>query len=253
MRYGTGSRYIFCFHGYGETADTFSFLYSHLLPGQTLIAIDLPFHGKTDWKEGIGLGSQMLAAIMEEISGTNHPPYILIGYSLGGRIALHYCQDFPERIKKLVLLAPDGLKLNPWYWFATQTRMGSALFSFTVQRPAVLSRILNTGHHLNLVNSSIYKFVRQHLHRKEVRSALYARWMCMRFFRPDLRRVRSLITQHNISIRLLYGAHDRMIRPSRGEKFRKGIESFCTLQVIDSGHGVLDEKNVQVISHLIQS
>jgi hypothetical protein len=41
----------------------------------------------------------------------------------------------PEQIEKLVLLAPDGLKVNFWYWLATQTWLGKNSFCFTMKHP----------------------------------------------------------------------------------------------------------------------
>ena len=54
------------------------------------------------------------------------------------------------------------------------------------------------------------------------------------------------------SVRLIYGKHDRIILASRGEKFRKGIEEYCDLSVISSGHQVLHEKNaVEIMQALL--
>jgi pimeloyl-ACP methyl ester carboxylesterase len=48
-------------------------------------------------------------------------------------------------------------------------------------------------------------------------------------------------------LRLIYGRHDRIIRASVAERFRKGIENQTSISVIDSGHQVLHEKHVQEI------
>jgi pimeloyl-ACP methyl ester carboxylesterase len=52
IQYGYGPGLIFCFHGYGENAVSFAIFEEILGDRFTLIAIDFPFHGKTDWQEG---------------------------------------------------------------------------------------------------------------------------------------------------------------------------------------------------------
>jgi pimeloyl-ACP methyl ester carboxylesterase len=100
---------------------------------------------------------------------------------------------------------------------------------------------------LKLVNSSIFKFVNYYIGEAEVRRLLYARWTCMRKFRPGIKHIKSLVREKDCKVRLVYGEHDRIILSSVGERFRKGIEEQCTLSVIHSGHQVLHEKHIDEI------
>jgi len=95
--------------------------------------------------------------------------------------------------------------------------------------------------------------VKAYINDKMVRLELYERWTCMRKIRPDLLAVKRIVSQYKIPVYLIYGNYDRIIRHERGEKFRRGIESFCTLQVIQSGHQLLKEKNAGLIIGLLQS
>ena len=51
LRLGTGSRLLICFHGFGDHAVIWRNLEKKMGRKFTLIAIDLPFHGHTDWRE----------------------------------------------------------------------------------------------------------------------------------------------------------------------------------------------------------
>jgi len=172
---------------------------------------------------------------------------------MGARLALTMFEENPDSITKLVLLAPDGLKVNKWYWLATQSYAGSRLFSFTMKYPQWFLILMNALAAVGLVNSSIYKFVRHYIQTPEVRELLFKRWICMRKFRPSLPKIKKQILSKKIPIKLLYGKHDKMILPARGKKFQIGIESFCTLHVIDSGHQVLHEKNAALIAKLLET
>ena len=253
-QFGSGPNAAICFHGFGEDAATFDFIANYAGNQYTFYSIDLPFHGKTEWKEGLNFTHTDLREIVEEIllennyklQSTNYK-FTLLGFSLGGRVALSLYQAMPEKIEKMVLLAPDGLKINYWYWLATQTWLGNNFFAFTMKKPSWFFGLLKLMNKLKLVNSSVFKFVNYYIGDAEVRRLLYARWTTLRKLKPNLRRIKSLVREHQTPVRLIYGKHDRIILPSVGEKFRKGIEKYCTLTVIHSGHQVLHEKHIQEI------
>src|SRR5258705_3195307 len=253
-RFGSGPRPAFCFHGFGEDASSFNFLANYAGSQYTFYSIDLPFHGKTDWKDGLTFTTSDLLQIVEEVLQQNNYKLqttnyklTLLGFSLGGRIALSLFQLIPGKIEKLVLMAPDGLKINFWYWLATQTWAGNKFFHFTMKHPGWFCGFLKLMNKLKLVNSSVFKFVDYYIGEAEVRRLLYARWTCMRKFRPEIKHIKSFIKEENCKVRLIYGEHDRIILSSVGEKFRKGIEEQCLVSVIHSGHQVLHEKHAEEI------
>jgi pimeloyl-ACP methyl ester carboxylesterase len=254
--FGTGQKLLLCLHGYGESEASFHFLERYISADYTLIAPDLPFHGKTQWHEGMNFSIADLVAITEALHAKHtdgNSRITLLGYSMGGRVALQLLQSLSTRIEKTVLLAPDGLKVNIWYWLATQTWPGNRLFRFTMKHPGWFFTLLQTGNKLKLINQSVLKFTRHYIHDTAVRRLLYERWTCMRAIKPNLASIKKLIRTHDLPVCLLYGQYDRIIRHTRGEKFRSGIESFCTLHIIQTGHQVLQEKYVNEIIQLIES
>ena len=255
---GSGPRIAFCFHGYGEESGCFDFLEEQAGASFSLFAIDLPFHGQTDWAEGItftitDLQQIVLQILQQHGKKIEEQPLTLVGFSLGGRMALHLYQHMPGHIERLVLLAPDGLKVNGWYWLATQTWAGKQLFAFTMQHPGWFFFILRGLNKLKLVNSSIFKFVNFYIGNTQVREDLYRRWICLRKIRPHIRSVKSIVKEQQTPVRLLYGQYDRIILPVVGERFCSGIEDHCRLTVIGCGHQVLHPKNVAAILHALQS
>jgi pimeloyl-ACP methyl ester carboxylesterase len=251
---GRGPETLICFHGYAEEAGVFDFLARYAGHLFTIYSIDLPFHGKTDWKEGLLFTPDDLLNIVNGILTrddkgylASSAAYMLLGFSLGGRMALSLYEAKPEAVKKLVLLAPDGLKINFWYWLATQTWAGNKLFAVTMKRPGWFFWLLKLMNKFGLINASIFKFVNYYIGNKEVRDLLYVRWTALRKVKPRLRTCKSFIRERNTPVRLVYGKHDRIILSSVGEKFRKGIEQQCTLSVIPSGHQVLHEKHAEDI------
>ena len=197
--------------------------------------------------------SNLLEILKEILSQTNRQPAAsneklsIMGFSLGGRIVLSLYQAMPGQIEKLILLAPDGLKVNFWYWLATQTWFGNKLFYFTMKHPGWFFGFLKMLNKLGLVNTSVFKFVNFYIGDKDIRQLLYQRWMVLRKLKPGIKRIKSLIQKNDTKLRLIYGTHDRIILPARGKKFIRGIEKQCKLTVIHSGHQVLHENHIEEI------
>lgn len=256
-RFGRGPSIVLCFHGYGEEAAQFSFLEKYVGDRYSFYAIDLPFHGATNWKEGLNFTNEDLTKIAAQVLLENNPvtenlKYNLVGFSLGGRVALSLYQAEPARVQKLILLAPDGLKVNFWYWLATQSSLGNRLFALSMKRPGWFFALLKFLNKLGFVNSSVYKFVNYYIGNPEARDLLYKRWTGLRGLKPNLSGIQAYIRQYSTPTRLLYGKYDRIILPARGEKFQKGIEELCTINVVDAGHQVLHENHVKSIIQALQ-
>lgn len=250
-RFGSGPKTAICFHGYGEDASTYAFLEIFAGNQYTFYSINLPFHGNTEWNDGLDFTQSDLSQIVEAILKKtdfelriHNYKLTLMGFSLGGRAALSLCHAMPEKIEKLVLLAPDGLKVNFWYWLTTQSWAGNKFFRFTMKHPGWFFGFLKLLNKLRLVNASIFKFVNFYIGNTEVRQLLYDRWTTLRKLKPDIKPIKTIIRKNAIQVRLVYGKYDRIILSSVGEKFRKGIEEYCTLSVIQSGHQVLHEKHI---------
>jgi len=100
---------VVALHGFtGQGAD-FGPLRDFLPPGTSLAAPDLPGHGSKKLLKDLSAYSlpAHLAAISEAATA---PQVTLLGYSMGGRLALHWAIAHPERIRRLILVgASPGL------------------------------------------------------------------------------------------------------------------------------------------------
>ncbi|HYC27325.1 MAG TPA: alpha/beta hydrolase [Chitinophagaceae bacterium] len=251
---GHGPQSLVCFHGYGETGASFDFLENHLSASHKIIAIDLPFHGSTEWKEPL-LNARVLADVIKALLAhlnTEIKNLQLMGFSMGGRMALCVLEQMPAQVSKLVLLAPDGLTVNFWYWLSTQTAPGNSLFKFTMRKPGWFLGMLRLSNKLRIINQSIYKFIEYYIHDEAVRKELYERWTGMSKCTPSMKRVRSLISRHQVAVRLLYGKYDRIISHKRGSKLFSDAPN-CTVRVLSCGHQVLHEKNAEAICNALSS
>jgi pimeloyl-ACP methyl ester carboxylesterase len=254
-QYGTGNKLLLCFHGYGESGASFGFLEKYIAGDFTAIALDFPLHGQTIWSEGMNFDASDLLVIIDKIINSKSIPKqkkCLLGFSMGGRVALALMEHITEDIEKIILVAPDGLTISFWYWLATQTILGNRLFYLTMQYPGWFFFLLKIGNMLRIINQSVFKFASHYLHNKPIRTILYNRWTLMRKFRPNSKKIKQLVIHNQIPTKLLYGEFDRIIRYQVAEQFRIGIESLCTLDIIHSGHQLLLEKNAAHILSLLK-
>jgi 2-succinyl-6-hydroxy-2,4-cyclohexadiene-1-carboxylate synthase len=84
-------------HGFTQSARSWGRLEAALAPGHELVMPDLPGHGDSPPATG-GLGEA--AALVGDSCGAGS----YVGYSLGGRVALHLALARPELVERLVLV-----------------------------------------------------------------------------------------------------------------------------------------------------
>ncbi|NQV30766.1 MAG: 2-succinyl-6-hydroxy-2,4-cyclohexadiene-1-carboxylate synthase [Candidatus Marinimicrobia bacterium] len=104
------------FHGFMGSGTDWQPMIDDLFPEYCNILVDLPGHGKSNHSSK---GSYLnylnylnyLDVLMDQLSNQGFGTFVAIGYSLGGRVALHFQQRFPRRILGLVgLSTAPGLK-----------------------------------------------------------------------------------------------------------------------------------------------
>jgi pimeloyl-ACP methyl ester carboxylesterase len=243
-----GSNWIFCFHGYGESGESFGLFSPFLGIDYTLIAIDIPFHGKTDWNGPLLFEPNSLIELIDLITGSNQTKLHFFAYSMGGRIALRLFELMPNRVQSMILVAPDGLHQNKWQWFTTKTKLGNSIFKYTMQYPGWLFQLINIANKLKLLNPSISKFVHYYLDDPKERADLYKIWTTTRLFRPSVKKIQSLIDKHPISMKLIFGKHDRIILTKRGVHFSKGRNEQIKVIELEAGHQLLQKKYAPTIA-----
>ena len=250
-QFGNGQTLLICLHGYGEDAASFAFLEPFIGSDFTCIALEMPFHGNTNWNESYPFTVTILTEIIELIwQGPVENAYV-IGYSMGGRIALQLLEYIPACISKLILVAPDGLQKNIWYTLSTQNSVGNTLFHYTMRNPDWFFSTVSLLYKLGFINKSIYNFVHFYLDDAESRMLLYQRWTILRKFNPRISILQKMIQHHKIKLRMLYGKYDRIILSKRGYRLMKHLEENVQLLEIDAGHQLLKVKYKDVLLSLI--
>ncbi len=260
--YGTGPKVILAFHGYGDSGNQFNILQHEMGNAYTIIAPDMPLHGKTKWNEDDFVLDDLvfiLNKILEELPGVQTgvkrnclqilpkgtetedcDKFSMLSFSMGGRIVLNLLEKIPRQIERVVLVAPDGLHENFWYRIGTRTFAGNRFFRYTMKQPNWLFLIMRMGEKTNLLHTSLTRIVHYYMDDEQERNLLYKRWMLLRNFRPHLATIKKVSAKFQIPVRILFGKYDKIIRSKRGDVFSKSPN--VKIKIIDAGHRLMQPK-----------
>jgi len=107
---GKSSETLICIHGLGSNKKAFSKNIDYLSHYIRVIALDLPNYGnssKGDYPSTLKFFSEIIKDFIQELKLDK---VILCGHSMGGQIAILTALNFPDMVKKLILIAPAGLE-----------------------------------------------------------------------------------------------------------------------------------------------
>lgn len=252
LRWGSGPRLLLAFHGYGNDAQLFQVFEPLLRDRYTVVAVDLPYHGRSDWKPAGELLPEEVLELLAHFREAYHADKVsLLGFSLGGRVSLFLAQERPEWIEQVALIAPDGLAFNTLYYFVTRTTAGKQLFRSMLAGPDRYFRLFDFLHRRKWLDPSRYRFVMHYLGSPESRHLLGNVWPSLRFILPETKKVKFAIRQYGIPVHLYMGRYDRVIPVKLGEAFAAGAKEV-TLHILEKGHRLVDEETAALVaSHLL--
>ena len=103
LRWGTEPVRVVFLHGGGQNAHTWDTVILGL--GLPALAIDLPGHGRSDWREDGDYGPALNAAAVQPVIAELAPRAdLVVGMSLGGLTAMRLAVSAPHLVRKLVMI-----------------------------------------------------------------------------------------------------------------------------------------------------
>ena len=122
--YGEGEPLVLLHGGFGAI-EMFGPALGELAKGRQLIAMDLQAHGRTGPLERTMSFEAMATDVAELIKFLKHEKADVMGYSMGGGVALRTAIDHPEVVDRLVLVS-TAFAFSNWHDFNQQGMKGMA-------------------------------------------------------------------------------------------------------------------------------
>lgn len=246
QKHGSGEKPLLVFHGFGQSAFTFQFLSSAAV-GQThtLYLFDLFFHGDSVWAlEETALEKSVWKNLMELFfQQESVSRFSVLGFSMGGKFALSTVESFPDRVAKIYLLAPDGIKTSFWYSMATFPHALRHLFKSMITHPKRFHRLVTGAHAIGLIDKGILRFVEYQMNTEEKRRRVYNSWVVFRHLKFDLQKIANVINQYAPELVFIVGKHDKIITASSMNRLLKKVNNY-QLEILEAGHNDLIHKSV---------
>ncbi len=241
--YGSGAVQVIALHGFGRTGADFA-LFGPLVDGRcTVHAFDLHFHGESatpGHRAHEPFTPAELAAYFTAFADhLGAGKVTLLGYSLGGRLALSLLTTMPQRIARVVLVAPDGLKPRPWYRGLAASRLGRRLYGRFVDDPGRAHALMHALHRTGLLRPKLHRFLLDQTDSRAKRQQVHDVWLSYRLIEPDLGDVARALEAHGIGLRLFLGRTDSVIPAHLAQALQRRAPNRVQAYLLDGGHVLL--------------
>lgn len=253
--FGSGPRALIAFHGFGRTGQDFAVFEESLGDRFTIHAFDLPFHGESpassERAETPFTPAELrdyFTAFAEHIGAEK---VTLLGFSLGGRVALSLLETMPERISRAILIAPDGLKPRPWYRALASSPWGRARYRSFIARPQRVHGIAHALKRTGLLRDKMHRFIIGQTDTRPKRELLHDVWLSYRHLEVDLFDVVANLREHGIRLDMIFGEFDSVIKSRLGHKLAAFAPEVIQVHEVPLGHQLLTKETSDLLRRVL--
>jgi pimeloyl-ACP methyl ester carboxylesterase len=230
---------ILLIHGLVASVYTFRRMMPLLEKHFSVIAIDLPGFGRSEKSSRFINSYENFAKLIADcIDFFRLKEVYLVGHSMGGQISLYTAKQYPEKVKKLILLNGSGY-LQPsalWIRLLSYVPFFYLFIKHQVKKQGVKDtlKLVLTDH--SVINEEMIEEYGRPLHEKNFYKSLLR---LVRHREGDLRseQVQSITTP----ALLIYAEEDRVVSLKTGKKLADDLPDAQLLTHSKTGHLFTDE------------
>lgn len=242
--------HLFVFHGFGRTYPDFE-TFNLLFEDYNVVGINLFFHGRSTFSNEVITPvrwNQIFSILLTKIRSVS---YDLMAYSMGGKFLLSLLEDKLISPNNVYLLAADGLKIRPSYFFATRTWLGQGLSNRFAKDPSFVLGLVKRLVSIGLINERLSRFIYRHTENEEARKKVIKVWQVFKPISPNLNRVAENAKKNKTEFYLLFGNRDFVIEQNDGKKLKNLLETQCKIVVVSSGHNFFHSDTEQKLVEIL--
>ncbi|MDB5127531.1 alpha/beta hydrolase [Mucilaginibacter sp.] len=256
--YGSGSKPLLAFHGYGMTGRQFHVLENSILQEYHVYGFDHFFHGESklsNWTEQQiieGMPKTMIKAHLEEwfkLHGKQR--FSVMGYSIGANIALLLIEEYADLIDEIILMAPDGLSVYKGFHFLTYQPVGRYMFKTVTKSKWLAPALLRNLKKVRFIDDGLYQIAYNEIDTEQKRQDVYYTLNLIRLLKPDTNKVAELINRHHIKCRLIFGKHDNLFPMKAALPFINSVPN-AEVHEVNMGHWLVTKQLDEYLVNLQQ-
>lgn len=240
---------VLLLHGFGSSLHTWED-WARLMEGtRRVIRIDLPGFGLTgtdpsgDYSDMRAVA--LLAGLLDSLGVARAD---VIGSSMGGRIAWRFAAERPERVRRLVLMAPDGFASAGFTYDrpAGVPPMMRAL-PYTLPMPLLRAGVAPAYADQRALTPEVLERYRDMMLAPGVRRAILDRMRTHVLVPPEpfLRRIEAPVL-------LLWGAEDRMVPAPHAADYTRELRDSRTVTLPGLGHVPMEEDPARSVAPVLE-
>jgi len=229
-------------HGFGSSLQTWDEWASDLEKNRRVIRLDLAGFGLTGASPDNNYSDDAdVARLFKFLEKINVQKCILVGHSMGGRIAWNFASSYPERLEGLALLAPDGFPAPGQIVGAKPYDAGplANLLKFFMPKFIIKKSLEPAFFDSSFMTDILLDRYYDMLRAPTVRTAILQR-MSQTITVDPVPKLRKI----NIPTLLLWGERDQMIPASNSQDYSRVMPNAKVIILQRASH-LLQEENAQ--------
>jgi len=234
-------------HGLGASTFTFRRILPELARRFRVVAVDLKGFGFSERPAGDYTLSAQAALVGQVMDQMGIEKASVLGHSMGGAVAMRLALACPDRIERLILASSaSDLELGHRIWGAAVIgRLLPLAAPFTLHNRRFRELSLKSGY--CDPDRCTEDVIEGYMQPGRVRGYLRALGNTMAHWRRDPPLRPADVTQPTL---ILWGAEDRWLPPSRGERLHRLIPDSRLALVGGGGHLFLEEQPEAALHHI---
>ncbi|WP_345244350.1 alpha/beta hydrolase [Pontibacillus salipaludis] len=236
-------------HGFLSSKFCYRFMIPELLEHFDVFSFDYPPFGNSDKNWSYKFSYSNFAHIIIELMDQHHIQKASIaGHSMGGQVALTCSHLFPERIDKLILMAPSTYMKKLGFWLQHASRL--PVFPFLLKRhlykKGVYHSLLDCVHDPHMINKEMIQGYMKPFFKEEIFRCLSK---MIRDREGDL--TSQYLREIEASCLVFWGKEDKVLPVSLGYRLVKDLPS-AELEVFEQSGHLLPEEVPSVLTEKIK-
>lgn len=247
LRIGRGGHLLLALHGFADSARMFLPLEKTMGEHYTIIAIDLPFHGQTDWAKPY-FSQDDLNGIFKQIlvrEGKNR--FSLMGFSFGARLVLGMLPLLEPLLEQIILLSPDGIKTRGMTAAELAPMWFRRAMQYLLRKPGRFLSCVDLARKWRVLPVFLHQFLHRHLKHPSRLKRVFGCWYTLPYFSVKRRTIRSVLKNTGIPTTLVVGVADPLLDAQALSRWFEGLPNVQTIKIEGGGHRLFTDMPSEIL------